>query len=100
MVTGVVSGLGREIQSQLGVVIGGGIQVRYKSSFIEFRDSIRGDAVGLIEISISRCVCLCASLTHVAEFGVGNSTFEFAIAVELERREFCHCRSVVSVTHR
>ena len=27
LTTGVVSGLGREIQSQLGVVIGGGIQV-------------------------------------------------------------------------
>jgi len=28
LTTGVVSGLGREIQSQLGVAIGGGIQVR------------------------------------------------------------------------
>ena len=32
LTTGVVSGLGREIQSQLGVAIGGGIQVRSPTS--------------------------------------------------------------------
>ncbi len=37
LTTGVVSGLGREIQSQLGVAIGGGIQVGYSLGLVCFQ---------------------------------------------------------------